>query len=47
MYEMKNGIHGRTAELFDDGIGKRQWRMNNGVRDGSYGLFDNGITVME
>ena len=47
MHEMKNGIHDRTAEFFDDGLVKLRWRIKNGARDGSYGLIDNGIIVME
>ena len=47
MYEVKDREYNGRAQLFDDGILKMAWRMNNGIREGHVYMYDKGRLLKE
>ena len=47
VYEVKDGEYNGRAQLFDDGILKMAWRMNNGIREGHVYMYDKGRLLKE
>ena len=47
VYEVKDEEYNGRAQLFDDGILKMAWRMNNGIREGHVYMYDKGRLLKE